>query len=130
MLQLAITTANTSLQAALLHFDTACTARPGSAAALASLDAAEAAVAHTNRMTSIAAVLAKRCLGRDTLPAATVAPLLQQTERLGQQLSGRLGAQLQQQGAVMWAAAGVPVQAVEEGEEVSSSCRSDTTVLD
>lgn len=128
MLQLAITTANTSLEAALLHFDTACTATPGSAAALAALDAAEAAVAHTNRMTSIASVLAKRCLGRGTLPAATVVPLLEQTERLRQQLSGRLGAQLQQHGAVMWAAAGVaPAQAVEEGEEVSSSCRSDTT---
>jgi hypothetical protein len=130
MLQLALTTANTSLEAALVHIETVCTAAPGSAAALAALDAAEAAVAHTARMTTLASVLAKRCLQQHTLPAAAVAPLLLRTERLGQRLSGRLCAQLQQQGAEMLAAAGVPAQDEEEGEEVSSSCRSDTTLLD
>lgn len=111
----------------MVHFDTVCTAAPGSAAALAALDAAEAAVAHTTRMTTLASVLAKHCLQQHTLLAATVAPLLLQTERLGQRLSGRLCAQ--QQGAEMLAAAGVPAQDEEEGEEVSSSCRSDTTRL-
>lgn len=153
MLQLAITMANTSLEATLLHFEQACMAAPGSAAALAALDAAEASMAQTTRMTNIASVLAKRCMQDAAPPAGNCMAILQHTQQLGLQLSTHLGAQLQQPGFAAAAGAGAGVgtvsmhwmsglmpfaqlmqqqmvqqqEDVEEGEEVSSSCRSSNT---
>jgi hypothetical protein len=144
MLQLAITMANSALEATLQHFNEACIATPGSAAALAALNAAEAAMAQTTRMTSIASVLAKRCMQEATpgaeaaaAPAACI-PVLQHAQHLGLQLSNCVAAQLLQPGFV--GAGALPVagpaallpkqqqtEDVEEGEEVSSSCRSNTS---
>lgn len=145
MLQLAISMANTALEATLQHFNQACTAAPGSAAALAALDAAEAAMAQTTRMTGIASVLAKKCMqdatpgAADAAPAACI-PVLQHAQHLGLQLSNRVGAQLLQPGFAVAGALPVAVpgalllqqqqtEDVEDGEEVSSSCRSSTSEI-
>lgn len=149
LLQLAINMANSALESTLQHFHHACNADPGSSAAISALDAAEAAMAQTTRMTSLASVLASRCL--QSSDAAACSPLLQQAQQLALQFLLPKAEEEQflkvHQGmaAVDAAGAKAPVavfagleqlmllqhqqddEDVEEGEEVSSSCLCSTS---
>lgn len=133
LLQLAIGMANSSLEATLQHFNTACTAHPNSMDALAALDAAEAAMAQTTRMTNIATCLAQRCLLQSSSMANASALQCMQAAGAcaGQEVQPAGGAVLGfgplpagmalQQQLVVVGALGAEDD-VEEGEEVSSSC--------
>lgn len=125
MLQMAITIANFALESTVQYFNQACVANPGSPQALAALDAAEAAMAQTTRMTNVASLLAKRCM-QESPGAWPALPPLQHTDAL------LLQQQLQGQGLVcgVGVPAGLampqlvqqlPADDVEDGEEVSSS---------
>lgn len=142
LLQLAISVANSSLEATLQHFADACKAQPGSPAALASLDAAESAMCQTNRMTSIASLLAKRCLQQqqqqhgmplNPMSCTTTTAPLQQALAMAIGASGGgpiTGFSARDLAAIAVARQQLLQQAedVEEGEEVSSTPSASSSV--
>lgn len=135
LLQLAISSANKSLERTLQLFSAACSQGVGSAAALAALDAAEASMSHTARLTQLATVLAAGLLARrdSEAPAPQLHPAAQPAGDalvlLQQQLAG-LASQCQ---AAMLAQPQAPEPRheadVEEGEEATSRCSSTTTAV-